>query len=446
MKIGLVALCCGMLQIGCATGGVTVRPADIPALEQRVTAQPDNADIATSLGIAYFNARRYDDARTTLTRAAALNDAPANASLYLGLVHEELKDWANARAAYERYVQTGADNAAKERIRARMALVAREQLRHEAKLVLDREQQMSDEPPTARTVAVMPFRLVGINEELAPLQTALSDMIITDLSVSPALTSIERVKINAMIDEMLLAQSGLAEEATGARVGRLLKAEHVVQGVLAQTAEREIRMDASVLNTARRESAGNFGRNEQLDAIFDLEKQIVFNIFNTVGVTLTAAEREKINENRTGNLLAFLAYGRGVDAMDRGNYQQASTFFRQATTLDPNFQRVQTQQQEAVQLQTATEAAPADVALQAAAPPADVGALTRELTNEINQTPGSDMTSSPGTSGAAPPPPTQGVNQTQNQTGNINNSQGNTSGVNNAAKATIRLTIRRPGT
>lgn len=436
------ALTISLLAGACATG-VTVRPENIPQLEQRATAEPNNAQALTTLGMAYFHAKRYEDARTVLARATPLTNAPADASLYLGLANEELKDWSAARAAYEKYVTSGTDERAKDQIRARLALVARQQLRHEAKLVLDREQQLSDEPPTPRTVAVMPFRLVGLPEDMTPLQTALTDMIITDLTVSPALTSVERVKINALIDEMLLAQAGLAEEATGARVGRLLKAEHVVQGVLAQSGERELRMDATVLNTARREAAGNFGQNQALDAIFALEKEIVFSIFNTLGVSLTAAEREKVNENRTGNLLAFLAYGRGLDALDRGNYSEAATHFRQASQLDPNFQRVQVQQQEVAQLQQASAEAPAQV-VAAPTPATAVSSLAAQTNNAVNENPGAQLTAPPTTS-EQPPATTTGTSQAQSQSSNINTSSGNPTGVNNAAKATIRLVITRPG-
>jgi tetratricopeptide (TPR) repeat protein len=425
----------------CATSGVTTRPQDIPGLEQRAAAAPNDANAATALGIAYFNAGRHEDAKNTLARAVASPGAPANAFLYLGLANEELKNWGAARTAYETYVNTGATGADKERMRARLALVAREQLRADAKQVLEREQQMSQEPPTARTVAVLPFRLVGISEELTPLQTALSDMIITDLSVSPSITSIERVKIGAMIDEMLLAQAGLSETNTGARVGMLLKAEHVVQGVLAQSGERQVRMDATVLNTARREAAGTFGQNEQLEQIFNLEKQIVFSIFDAVGVTLTQQERERINENRTGNLLAFLAYGRGLESMDRGNFQQASTFFRQASQLDPNFAPVQEAAQEAGDLQQASTEAPSEVAQQEQGAPAGGETLAQSMNNEVNGTPATDLTT-PQTDPT--PPPT--TNVIQNQAGNINNAQGQSNSVGNAAKATIRLVIPRPGT
>lgn len=440
MKRYLSFVLASALVLGACATGLSPRPENIPALEQRAATEPANAEVATALGIAYYNAKRYDDARNVLARVVAADGAPSNAHLYLGLSNEELKDWGAAHDAYEKYVALGPDGDLRDQVRGRLAFVAREQLKQDAKTVLAREQQLSQEPPTARTVAVMPFRLVGVDEELAPLQTALSDMIITDLSVSPAITSIERVKINAMIDEMLLAQAGLAEENTGARVGRLLKAEHVVQGVLAQSGDREVRADANVLNTARLASAGTFAQSQQVERIFDLEKQIVFSIFDAVGVTLTPIEREKINENRTGNLLAFLAYGRGLEALDKGNYQQASSFFRQASQLDPSFQRAQETREEAEILQQAEQEAPVEVAVAEASGITEPDDLSRTVTNDINDNPGADLTASK----AEPLQPTAGP--IQDQTANIGTSQGQTNSVGGAPKATIRLIIRRPGT
>lgn len=434
----LAALVICLSAVACASGGYNARPQDIPSLEQKAAAQPNDMEVATSLGVAYYNAKRYDDARKTLAPVVAAGDKSGTASLYLGMASEELKDWAGARKAYEAYIEIGPPGDAKEQIRGRVALVGRQQLKAESKQVLDREQQLSQEPPTPRTVAVLPFRMVGTSDDLAPLQTALSDMIITDLSVSPSLTSVERVKINSMIDEMLLTQAGLSEENTGARVGRLLKAEHVVQGVLAQSSDKDLRLDATVLNTVRRTPDGTFGQSQQIAQIFDLEKQIVFSIFNSVGVTLTAAEREKINENRTGNLLAFLAYGKGLESMDRGNFQEAQGFFRQASQLDPNFTPAQNQQGEAAALQQAEATSTGDVAANATATvePAGTSSLINSIVNEVSPSPVTETTQTQTTETA--------TTTTQNQTGNINTSTGQQGGVTQGTTAQVTITIRNP--
>jgi hypothetical protein len=209
-------------------------------------------------------------------------------------------------------------------------------------------------------------------------------------------------------------------------------------------------MDATVLNTERAAPAGTFGQNQNIDAIFELEKATVFNIYNTLGVTLTQAERDKINENRTGNLVAFLAYGRGLNELDRGNYSQAETFFRQATQLDPSFQRAQSTGTEASQLQQASQTttteiastavsveAPAAVA-QTLAPPTitSTADLLQNTLNDVNPTPAVQTTQSNTT-----PQSNGSANQASNQSGNIQQSQGNNGGASQAAKATVVIRI-----
>jgi hypothetical protein len=201
-------------------------------------------------------------------------------------------------------------------------------------------------------------------------------------------------------------------------------------------------MDATVLNTQRREAAGNFGREQQINAIFDLEKEIVFNIFSTLGVTLTAAERERINANRTANLLAFLAYGRGLDAMDDGNYEQAAAFFRQAAQLDPSFDRAQTQQRQAMDLQLASQMNAEDV-LQLAEINAIIDAQTL-IGHVANEVVPSAVTQVTGVQSGDPSPPSAPTNTAQNQNGNVQTAQGSVGGVTDAARANIQIRVANP--
>jgi hypothetical protein len=74
-----------------------------------------------------------------------------------------------------------------------------------------------------------------------------------------------------------------------------------------------------------------------LDALFAMEKQLVFQVFDRLGVTLTPAERQLVERRPTQNMEAFLAYSRGLMALDDGRFQDATRFFDNARTLDPGF-------------------------------------------------------------------------------------------------------------
>jgi len=430
---GLFSIAAAAVLAGCAGGALEARPEQIPALEQAASRSPGDIDTATRLGIAYFMADRYEDARRTLAAAIERGAGDGAAYLYLGLANEELEDYQAARAAYDRYLRLGTSSRVRNEIRGRLALVARKEMQQQARLALQQERQLSDQPPTPRTIAVLPFQLSGLGDDMQPLQTALADMIITDLGLSNAVQSLERVRVQSLIDEMVLTQAGFTTQETGARMGRMLKAEHVVQGAITG-AGQEIIVGASVLGTASRQTRGEVNQRGQVEAIFDLEKQIVFGIFDALNIQLTAAEREAITSNRTGNLVAFLAYGRGLEALDRGNYAEAMSQFQQATTLDPGFGAARVQQAEAQQLGDAAATQPEQLGeIAVVEVNAPTTSLTSEIVNQVNFSPATALAQQ-----------TQQASTASAQSRNVATEQNSAPTTEQALKARIQINIPNP--
>lgn len=425
---------------GCATMS-QARVQDITSLEQQLAAAPADDDVAARLGVAYYQAARYDDARRVLSPLIERGVDAGTPYLYFGLASEELEDWASARTAYERYLEVGDNANVREELQLRLSLVAHEQLKQESRLALQREDELSQQAPTPNSIAVFPFQIVGTDERLEPLRTALADMVITDLGLSNAVNSVERVRVQSLLDEMVLTQAGLTDEQTGARAGRLLRAETVVQGVMAAN-DGEVRLDAAVLDTEGRTLRGDVTQAGDLERIFDLEKQLVFGILDRLGVTITLAERSAIEENRTGNLLAFLAYGSGLEAMDRGDYGEAATLFQQAASLDPGFNAAQTRSGNARAMSNARNSGPQQIAqagLGEAGVQADASgdALLDNTLNEVNPTPAAEMVQTGSTGESS-------TTNSQDRTTPQNESSGQ-SGSTQAAKAVIIIRIPPPG-
>lgn len=380
---------------GCATTqpGPDVGAADVPRLEAAHEADPDDVGVLTRLGVAYFRAGEHQAAAETLDEAIETGSASGTAYLFLGLANEELGEWAAARDAYAAYLQVADDPEMAERIRGRQALVGRRALQAEARNALAREAELSQADPTPRSAAVFPFRLFTDDPELEPLGVALADMMTTDLQLSGGIVVLERTQVQTLIDEMDLTEAGFTEEATGARAGRLLRAEHVVQGALTTLEEELLRMDADVLATERAASIGEAEEQDLLEMLFDMEKEIVLQVIDILGVDLTPAEREAINENRAENLLAFLAYGRGLMAMDEGNFGEAQQHFQQAAQLDPSFAPAQEKAAEAETLETADASTPSETGDQAggdgSTTTADAGGtddMMGDMTTSVNGT------------------------------------------------------------
>jgi tetratricopeptide (TPR) repeat protein len=338
LTIRRLAVVLGVLgSSSCAAALPDVGPADIPRLEQEVAADPANTDLQVQLGMAQFEAGNHETARTTLQTAVDAGNELGPALLYLGMASEELEDWTAARDAYDRYLTLGASAQAREQVRERLTLIGRNLLRARAQQALTQETQIAGAADvTPQSVAVLPLAFNSARADLEPLVFALSDMMTTDFAVSNALVVLERAQIQALLDEMALTTSGYAEATTGARAGRLLRAEHVFQGVLTTLGETDLQTDADVLNIPNTASAGQLTESAVLEQLFDMEKQIVIRTIREVlAVELTPAEEQAILENRMGNVLAFLAFGRGLRELDQGNYEAALAQFQESIALDP---------------------------------------------------------------------------------------------------------------
>lgn len=449
----LAALLAATVLSGCAYNLPEVDPADIPRLEREIAQSPDDTDLLVQLGMAQFKAEDFAAARTTLSTAVDAGNETGPALLYLGMTHEEFEDWSDARDAYNRYLDVGRSQQVRDEIRKRLQLIAQNVLRAQAQEALAQESQLATGETTPRSVAILPFGFNSQREELEPLIYALSDMMITDFAVSNALTVLERAQIQTLLDEMAMTEAGYADAATGARAGRLLQAEHVVQGVITTLGEETLRLDTDVLNIPRSASAGTVDAEDELANLFDMEKDLVFRTLRDVlGVTLTPAEEQAILENRSDNVLAFLAYGRGLRERDQGNYAAALASFQEAQNLDPNFDAAADAAGSTEDLQDASNTGTGGIAQVAATTGETTGTTTATTTNTATSTGSGALGNA---AEGVDPSPTTGTLDLGGTTANdpskkgdprdpVQESQGQ-EGVTKTAKATIRIVIRRPG-
>jgi len=386
-----------VLAVACAGGGGAggprlrpVTPAEIPTLKAQATQQPRNPRIRFRLAAALMAAGQCDSAIVVANAGQMLAPAEALGAMVVGGCQEKDGRYDLAFATYtdfaNRYPQAHGIAA----VRALAQLALRTQATQTAKLALARESTLTSLAPEPSTIAVLPLMIAG-DSSLQPLSRGLAELMVSDLAMVRSLRLLERIQIGALLDEMKLGQSGRADSSTAARVGRLLRAERMVQGVAAITPNGPVRMSATVVRADGMVRSGAQA-NGTFKQLLDLEKQLVFGLATELGIQLTDAERERILRQGPRNLVAFLAYSQGLEAMDRGDYRAAAGAFAAAVRSDPSFQAAREHQQ-AAEAAPAVQASPGDVvtvveaAAQLTTPtePASLGAL-QQTTNEVSQT------------------------------------------------------------
>ncbi|MCK5076208.1 MAG: hypothetical protein KAR38_07515, partial [Calditrichia bacterium] len=165
----------------------------------------------------------------------------------------------------------------------------------------------------------------------------LSEMIITDLSQVKRLQLVERVRIQALMEEMALGQTGLIEEKSSAKFGKLLGAGKIIHGNVALLAGNNVRLHASYWDVINSQFPRVAALDDRLYNLFKMEKDIVFKIVDKMGIQLTPQEREKIQYIPTKNIQAFMEYCHGLEKQDQGKFIEAEQYFKNALKFDPNF-------------------------------------------------------------------------------------------------------------
>jgi len=328
--------------------------AAIESFQQELQKNPNNWQARQQLGFAYLKTGQNDKAIAELQYVlgqepadiTALSYAPKDverglgqnpdapyANYYLGLAYlrngqrgEAVETWQSYKNPREPILEA--------EIKRQITVVEISNSLHLAKQALAEEKKLETLPPKPGTIAVFYFKDLSPDNRFRYLQKAMAEMIITDLAKVKSLQVLERMRVQFLLYEMQMGQTGIVEVKTAPRAGRLLGAENLIVGSLEPGS---LAAKASVASTKTEDVVGAFSVTAEQEEFFVLEKEIVYNILKVLPVTLTPGEEKQVEGYHTKNLQAVIYFGQGLDALDAGQWKDARGFFKQATDQDPDF-------------------------------------------------------------------------------------------------------------
>jgi tetratricopeptide (TPR) repeat protein len=243
-------------------------------------------------------------------------------------------------------------------------------------IVNERSLDAATLPP--QSLGIPPFQVSIVDTMLAALGYGLADLLTTDLARSAQLQVVDRLRLDAVLREIHLAESGRVDTATAPRVGKLIQARRLVLGGLGQIPGGDLSISAGIADVATGELREAVTATASLDAILPAEKELAFRLLDQLGVILSPAERSAVEQLPTKNIAALLAYSRGVRFELEGRYPEAKQEYQHAVQLDPGFQQAQ-EHLEGIET-TPRELAPVQ---QASAGPVRAGDVVTDRINEI---------------------------------------------------------------
>lgn len=199
---------------------------------------------------------------------------------------------------------------------------------------------------TRPTVAVLPFVNSAIgqaNAELAPLSKGIADLLITDLAQNPAIRVVERENIASILAEQNLARDGRVDDATAARIGKLLGARHIVTGSFVTDRSGTMVITIKSVDTESGRIEYSDMHRDRTDNFLTLVSIVAEKTNRGLKLPeLTPAARQT-SEARTARqsrvpFQAVMMYSRAISAQDAGNRAEALTLFSQTIDRFPDFE------------------------------------------------------------------------------------------------------------
>lgn len=199
------------------------------------------------------------------------------------------------------------------------------------------------------TVAVLPFVNSAIgqaNTELAPLSKGIADLLLTDLAQNTGIRVVERENIQKLLDEQNLARDGRVDDATAARIGKLLGAKHMVTGTFVTDRSGTMVITLKSVDTETGRIEWTHMDRDKTDNFLALVTKL--GVAANTGLklpALTPAARQtseaKAEKQKAVPFQAVMLYSRAISAQDAGNKAEAIELFNQAIAKFPNFEDAQ---------------------------------------------------------------------------------------------------------
>lgn len=215
--------------------------------------------------------------------------------------------------------------------------------------------------PAKPTVAILYFDYDGSSEEMGFLRKGLTQMLVSDLSEVTEVDIVERVRLQDAIEELELNRTNKIDQSSASRIGKLLGARYLVMGGYFDIAGT-LRMDARVVEVETGKVVASLGKHGKAAEFIDLEQYLAGELARVLRLQLAAGttgkpgtagkpggagsgkteeprpRQKRPRRPRSLDARQAAAYGRALDAVDRGDKNTAETILEDLVAKQPDFQ------------------------------------------------------------------------------------------------------------
>lgn len=191
----------------------------------------------------------------------------------------------------------------------------------------------------SQTLAILDFSNNSLvdKEKYASLSPGLAEIMITELSKIQNLQLVERQKINSLIQEMQLSQSGILSEDAGVQVGKLLGAHFLVFGSYMISFNNKIRVDIRIVEVETGLTIKAEAVTDEVSKLFKIIKKLNEKITQDLNIKITKQEKKILKEGDV-SLDVISTFSKGLEYEQANNFNEAKHIYLKILEIDPNFE------------------------------------------------------------------------------------------------------------
>ena len=196
-------------------------------------------------------------------------------------------------------------------------------------------------PETTRdpSIAVMAFSNITGERTDDWIGSGIAETVTTDLKAVNGLQVISRAQIIDILKNLSRDEGSEFDERIAIDIGRRLPATWIVGGGYQRIGE-QIRITAHLIEVGTSALLRTVKIDGRIDDIFSLQDKLVYELSQSLNLTLNQTERERIEQPETQSVEAYEAFSRGMGNLRSGDLQSIDRAIHQlekATEYDPEY-------------------------------------------------------------------------------------------------------------
>lgn len=196
--------------------------------------------------------------------------------------------------------------------------------------------------PGLQTIAIIDFNNNSITTDqaqLEPLGRGLSSLMINHLNGSTDLKVVERERLQWLLSELDLQQSGRVDQETAVRAGKLLGATSVLLGDFMKMDRRNMVINVRLVKVETGEVLITDQVRGRADRFYEMAEELSLEVARAINAHVETTNIGARGETRS--LDAMLSYSEGLALLEQKDYRAAYEKFLEALEYDSSYKRAQ---------------------------------------------------------------------------------------------------------